>query len=203
MFTGIITDIGTVKQVQIRGEDKRFVINTAFDMDTVALGASIACDGVCLTVIEKQAGQFTVDVSKESLRCTHLDAWQEGTQINLERALKAGDELGGHIVSGHVDGLGIVEAIDAVSECYVVRFKVPQSLKAMIAPKGSITINGVSLTVNDVQDCYFEVNIIPHTWQYTTFQHLKAGDYVHLEVDMLARYIARYQEVAAVGVKQA
>ena len=197
MFTGIITDIGNVLDVKSMGDDRRLVIQTSFDMQHVDMGASIACDGVCLTVVDKKTGQFTVDVSKETISCTHLGGWAEGKAINLERALKAGDELGGHIVSGHVDGLGEVVSIESVSECYVLNFKAPESLKAMIAAKGSITINGVSLTVNQVNDNHFSVNIIPHTWQYTNFHQLKENDMVHLEVDMLARYIARYQEVLA------
>ncbi len=195
MFTGIITDIGEVVACEKRGGDIRLNIATSFDMKTVAIGASIACNGACMTVVKKQSGQFTVDVSAESIACTNIGEWKKGTYINLERALKAGDELGGHIVSGHVDGLGEVVSIEALHDCYIVKFACPQGLKAMVAPKGSIAINGVSLTVNQVEDNQFYVNIIPHTWKHTSFQWLKAGDKVHLEADMLARYIARYQEV--------
>ena len=138
-----------------------------------------------------------VDVSAESLACTCIGGWQKGTRINLERALKVGDELGGHIVSGHVDGLGDVVSIEPISDCHKVVFKSTEELKALIATKGSITIDGVSLTVNQVEDADFSVNIIPHTWQNTVFHNLKISDKVHLEVDMLARYIARYREVIA------
>lgn len=198
MFTGIITDIGEVLSYESRGDDVRMVIGTRYEMDDVAIGASIACDGVCLTVVEKDVHQFTVDVSKESIDCTHIGSWKQGKKLNLERALKVGDELGGHIVSGHVDGLGKVLSINSVSDCFIIKFLCPDALKFLVAPKGSITINGVSLTVNQVEDAEFTVNIIPHTWQHTDFQYLQEGDEVHLEVDMLARYIARYHQ-AKVG----
>lgn len=193
MFTGIITDIGTVRSVEQRG-DRRFEITCGFDMDGVALGASIACSGCCLTVVEKGAGWFAVDVSAESLSKTTLEAWAPGTRINLERALKLGDELGGHIVSGHVDGVGQVLSITPDGGSLRWRFRAPDALARFIAAKGSIAIDGVSLTVNEVEGSEFGVNIIPHTAQHTTFGALEAGARVNLEIDMLARYVARLAE---------
>ena len=196
MFTGLIQDIGRVDSIQKDG-DWRIVIKTGFDMAKHDIGASIACSGCCLTVVEKDQEWFAVDVSAESLSKTIIADWVVVTRVNLEPSLRLGDELGGHIVSGHVDGLGEVLSIEVVSDCHKVLFKAPEDLKALIAVKGSMTINGVSLTVNQVRDAEFSVNIIPHTWQQTCFQYLKIGDKVHLEVDMLARYIARYREVIA------
>ncbi len=193
MFTGIITDIGTVRRVEQHG-DRRFEISCGFDMDGVALGASIACSGCCLTVVEKGPGWFAVDVSAESLSKTVLGSWMVGTRINLERALKLGDELGGHIVSGHVDGVGQVLSITPDGGSLRWRFRAPDALARFIAAKGSIAINGVSLTVNEVEGSEFGVNIIPHTAQHTTFGALEAGAQVNLEIDMLARYVARLAE---------
>lgn len=190
MFTGIITDVGRVRAVERQG-DTRFTIETAFDTETVPIGASIAHSGVCLTVIEKGPGWFVVQASGETLSKTTLGSWDEGTRINLERALKVGDELGGHIVSGHVDGVGEVAAIRPDGESIRLTFAVPPSLSKYIASKGSVAIDGVSLTVNEVEGDTFGVNIIPHTQTATTFGTLKVGDRVNLEIDMLARYVAR------------
>ena len=190
MFTGIITDIGSVKAISGEG-DVRFDINTTFVMDDVAIGASIACAGVCLTVIEKGQGWFAVQASDETLQKTTLGDWKADTKINLERALKLGDELGGHIVSGHVDGVAHVVSTQAIGDSMKIDFEAPRDLAAFIAQKGSATIDGVSLTVNDVNDCNFSVNIIPHTQSETTLGKLIEGDRVNLEIDVLARYVAR------------
>jgi len=198
MFTGIITDIGTVRTIEKRG-DTRFVLGTSYDMTTVEMGASIACSGACLTVVEKGRDEtgnwFAVDASAETLSKTTLGAWELGQSINLERALKVGDELGGHMVSGHVDGVGTVAATREEGDSVRWTFSVPDALKAFIAPKGSIAVDGVSLTVNEVEDSRFGVNIIPHTAEHTTFGTLEVGDQVNLEVDPLARYVARLLEV--------
>ncbi len=197
MFTGIITDIGEVARVEMRG-DLHARINTAYDMATVALGASIACNGICLTVVDKGAGWFDVDISAESIIKTNImrggEAWPVGTRLNLERALKLGDELGGHIVSGHVDGVAKVAAMQDEGESTRFEFTAPEALARYIAPKGSVALNGTSLTVNDVKGCHFGVNIIPHTKAHTTWQNVRVGDMVNLEIDTLARYVARLQE---------
>jgi riboflavin synthase len=193
MFTGIITDIGTVKRVEKRG-DARFEIATRYDMAGVAIGASIACSGCCLTVVEKGADWFAVDVSAESLSKTTLGKWQQGTHINLERALRMGDEVGGHVVSGHVDGVGTILSVTPEGDSRRFRFRVPDELAKFIAPKGSIAIDGTSLTVNEVSRNEFGVNIIPHTQAVTTWGTMKAGDAVNIEIDMLARYVARLAE---------
>ena len=190
MFTGIITDVGRVRAVERQG-DTRFTIETAFDTETVPIGASIANNGVCLTVVEKGPGWFAVQASAETLSKTTLGGWAEGTRINLERALKVGDELGGHIVSGHVDGVASVVDVRPDGESRRITFEVPASLAKYIASKGSVALDGVSLTVNEVDGARFGVNIIPHTQDATTFGTLKAGDRVNLEIDMLARYVAR------------
>lgn len=190
MFTGIITDIGTVRRIEPDG-DPRYEIATRYDTSSIAIGASIACSGACLTVIEKSADSFTMQVSAETLALTTVSQWRVGTRINLERALKVGDELGGHIVSGHVDGVGRIVARhpEQESERYVI--EVPQGLAQLIARKGSVAIEGISLTVNEVDGNRFGVNIIPHTQKETTLGGLGAGDPVNIEVDMLARYVAR------------
>ncbi|MDO9126010.1 MAG: riboflavin synthase [Parvibaculum sp.] len=203
MFTGIITDVGRIRAVERRG-DARFTIGTAYDAEGIDLGASIACAGCCLTVVDKghdEAGNwFAVDVSAESLACTTLGTWSEGTAVNLERALKAGDELGGHIVSGHVDGVGHIVDIRPDGDSMRFAFEAPEGLGRFIAPKGSVTLNGTSLTVNEVEDpkpggnaggTRFGINIIPHTQAVTTWGMAKAGVPVYLEIDMLARYVAR------------
>lgn len=190
MFTGIITDVGRVRAVERQG-DTRFTVETVFDMETVPIGASIANNGVCLTVVEKGQGWFAVQASAETLSKTTLGGWDEGTRINLERALKVGDELGGHIVSGHVDGVASVVDVRADGESKRFTFEAPAALAKYIASKGSVALDGVSLTVNEVDGARFGVNIIPHTQDATTFGTLKAGDRVNLEIDMLARYVAR------------
>ena len=193
MFTGIITDVGRVRSIANSG-DTRFEITTAYDMAAVEIGASIANSGVCLTVIETGPDWFAVQASGETLSKTTLGAWRAGTRMNLERALKVGDELGGHIVSGHVDGVGEVVAIRDEGESKRFVFKVPAALKNFMAPKGSVAVDGVSLTVNEVEGDTFGVNIIPHTQQVTLFGDYRVGTKVNLEIDMLARYVARLLE---------
>lgn len=197
MFTGIITDIGTIAKVTKSG-DTRFDVLTAYDTDTIDMGASIAHSGVCLTVIEKGKGAdgdwFAVEASKETLDVTSAGAWQEGTKLNLERALKMGDELGGHIVSGHVDGLADIIAITPEGDSQRYTFKTSAALMPFIAPKGSVTLDGTSLTVNEVEGLTFGVNLIPHTQDVTTWGLSKVGDIVNLEIDVLARYVARLKQ---------
>lgn len=196
MFTGIVTDIGRVAEVEQRG-DARFVIETSYVLDGIEVGASICCSGACLTVVEKVAGdpgRFAVDVSAETLSRTTLAGWRTGTRVNLERALRLGDELGGHILSGHVDGVARVAGRDPEGDSIRFLFDAPDGLHRFLAPKGSVALDGVSLTVNEVDGRRFGVNIIPHTAAATTFGALAAGDRVNLEVDMLARYVARLLE---------
>lgn len=190
MFTGIITDIGRVRAVERQG-DTRFTIDTAFAMETVPIGASIACNGVCLTVVEKGEGWFAVQASAETLSKTTLGVWAEGTRVNLERSLKLGDELGGHLVYGHVDGVAMVADVRPEGDSLRLTFEAPDALARYVAPKGSVALDGVSLTVNEVDGARFGINIIPHTQTATTFGALKPGDRVNMEVDMLARYVAR------------
>ncbi|MEO1273824.1 MAG: riboflavin synthase [Pseudomonadota bacterium] len=198
MFTGIITDIGTILSIEKRG-DLRARIGTSYDMSGVPLGASIACSGVCLTVVERGPGErpwFEVDASAETLSKTTLGTWAEGTTINLERALRVGDELGGHIVSGHVDGVAeIVSAVES-GDSTELTFQAPEALAKFIAPKGSIALDGTSLTVNAVDGARFTVNLIPHTKSVTTWGASSVGDKVNLEIDTLARYVARLAEAA-------
>lgn len=193
MFTGIITDLGKVTSVENRG-DRRLAITTRWSMADVAMGASIACSGVCLTVVEKGEGWFAVDVSAETLACTTVGEWKAGTTVNLERALRMGDELGGHIVSGHVDGLARVISIEKIGDSHGFVFEAPTALAPFIAAKGSVALDGISLTVNSVDATRFTVNIIPHTWQETTVHTLTPGSRVNLEIDMLARYVSRMME---------
>jgi riboflavin synthase len=195
MFTGIITDIGTVRSAEPRGV-LRLVIGCGYDMGTIDLGASIACSGACLTVVDKGDDWFAVDVSAETQGRTPAAIWQEGAKLNLERALRLGDELGGHIVTGHVDAVAEVVGTCADGDSTRLGLSVPKDLGAMIAPKGSITLDGVSLTVNDLRDAddgstHFSVNIIPHTARQTTLGHVQAGAQLNVEVDVLARYIDR------------
>jgi riboflavin synthase len=195
MFTGIVTDVGTIRSVERRG-DLRVVIATEYDLDTVDLGASIACSGVCLTVVDKGEDWFAVDISGETQSRTAKNLWQEGAKLNLERSLRLGDELGGHIVTGHVDAVGEVVGICPEGDSLRIGVSVPKELGAMIAPKGSIALDGVSLTVNEVREAddgstHFAVNIIPHTAHNTTFGDLKSGQQLNVEVDVLARYIDR------------
>jgi riboflavin synthase len=197
MFTGIITALGTIREISPLGDgrDMRLVIATPWpDTAVIAIGASIACSGCCLTAVEVGEDWFAVDASAESLSRTTLGRWKVGSRVNLERSLRVGDELGGHLVSGHVDGLG--EAISAVPENASTRwrFRVPDELARFIAAKGSVAVDGASLTVNDVQGSTFGVNIIPHTASVTTFGTLAPGDGVNVEIDTLARYVGRLAE---------
>ncbi len=195
MFTGIITDIGIIKSIdKIDDNLTQAVISTLYNTNYMEIGCSVACSGVCLTVTDKGDSWFSVDISGETLSCTTLDNWQVDTKINLERSLKAGDELGGHIVSGHVDAIGEVVNIEDVQGNKLLSIKAPDELLKFIAAKGSITIDGVSLTVNKVDGNIFQMNIIPHTLEKTTFSNLKQDDKVNIEIDMLARYTARILE---------
>jgi riboflavin synthase len=196
MFTGIVTDMGRVRKVEQTARDRRYEIETAWDTAGIDLGASVSHAGCCLTVTEKGPGWFAVEVSGETLSKTTLGDWKAGDTVNLERASRLGDELGGHIVSGHVDGLGRVLSVTPEGGSRRIEIEAPAPLHRYIAAKGSITVDGVSLTVNAVEGQAFGVNIIPHTWENTTLGALKAGDPVNLEIDMLARYLARWQETA-------
>lgn len=196
MFTGIVTDIGRVREVRATDRDRRYEIETAWNTDGIDLGASISHAGCCLTVTEKGADWFAVEVSNETLSKTTLGAWKTGDGVNLERAARLGDEMGGHVVSGHVDGLGRVISITPEGGSHRIEVEAPAPLHRYIAAKGSITVDGVSLTVNAVEGQVFSLNIIPHTWDVTTLGRLKVGDPVNLEIDMLARYLARWQETA-------
>jgi len=203
MFTGIVTAVGTIREARQQG-DLRAVITCPFDPAGIAMGASIACSGTCLTVVDKGgvAGDawFAVDISAESVACTVPGRWEEGRRLNLEPALKLGDELGGHIVTGHVDGVGEVLGICPEGDSRRIGFAISAELAPYLAAKGSITIDGVSLTVNEVTDqadgtCHFAVNIIPHTAEVTTLGALQQGDKVNLEIDVLARYLKRMQSL--------
>jgi riboflavin synthase len=195
MFTGIVTDVGTVRSAEQRG-DLRLVVATSYDLAGVDLGASISCSGVCLTVVDKGDDWFAVDVSNETISKTAADHWRQGAKLNLERALRLGDELGGHIVTGHVDAVASVVGVCEEGDSTRIGVSVPRDLASMIAPKGSITLDGVSLTVNDVRDAddgsmHFSINIIPHTAQHTTLGGIQTGRQLNVEVDVLARYIER------------
>ena len=194
MFTGIVTDIGTVRSAEQRG-DLRLVIGTAYDLDSIDLGASIACSGVCLTVVDKGEDWFAVDVSRETLSRSAPGLWEEGARLNLERSLRLGDELGGHIVTGHVDGVGEVVAAEPSGDSVQITIEAPDALAPYIAGKGSIAVDGASLTVNDVDGARFTLNIIPHTAAETTLGDLVPGRRVNLEIDILARYIGRMLEL--------
>ncbi|MES2422277.1 MAG: riboflavin synthase [Pseudomonadota bacterium] len=200
MFTGIVTDIGTVTRVESPG-DTRVVVSTAYDTATVDLGASISCSGVCLTVVDKGPSWFAVDVSGETISRTAKDQWTEGRKFNLERAMKLGDELGGHIVTGHVDGLGTVVALSEEGGSHRVTIRAGADIAPFIAPKGSVTVDGVSLTVNSVRDIDGEVefglNIIPHTWAVTTLGTIHVEQSVNIEIDVLARYLQRMEHYRA------
>ncbi|PKQ11699.1 MAG: riboflavin synthase [Alphaproteobacteria bacterium HGW-Alphaproteobacteria-1] len=193
MFTGIITDIGRIARIERRG-DMRARLGTGYDTGRIDIGASIACDGVCLTVVALGPGWFEVDISAETLSRTNLGDWAEGGRVNLERALRVGDELGGHIVSGHVDGLAEVIARREEGDSTRLTFRAPQALARFIAPKGSVALNGTSLTVNEVAGDTFGVNLIPHTQTVTTWGEVAEGCRVNLEIDTLARYVARLAE---------
>jgi riboflavin synthase len=196
MFTGIVTDIGEVVSVDPGGRegDRRFVIATNHDLTPIAIGASIACSGCCLTVIEKQPGRFAVEVSAESLDKTHLGDWTVGSRLNLELSLKLGDELGGHLVYGHVDGVGSIVSMTPEGGSVRFVFEAPAEVARFVAAKGSIAIDGISLTVNEVDANRFGVNVISHTQAVTTLGQAQVGQRVNLEVDMLARYVARLLE---------
>jgi riboflavin synthase len=193
MFTGIITDVGRVRSIETNG-DTRLVIETAYDTREIDIGASIACAGPCLTVTDKGEGWFAVDASAETLSKTTLGDWAEGTRVNLERALKVGDEMGGHIVTGHVDGIAVVISVTPEGDSQRFVLEAPKEYARYVAPKGSVTLDGVSLTVNEVDGNQFGVNIIPHTQAATTFGDLKPGDRVNFEIDVLARYVDRLRE---------
>ena len=201
MFTGIITDIGTVRSAEQRG-DLRLTIGTAYDLATVDLGASIACSGVCLTVVDKGADWFAVDVSHETVSRTASALWAEGARLNLERALRMGDELGGHLVTGHIDGTGKVTGICADGGSTRIDVQVARDLGKFIATKGSVTLDGVSLTVNAVTDAddgttSFAINLIPHSADHTTLGAVAAGQSLNVEIDVLARYLKRLEESRA------
>lgn len=195
MFTGIVTDVGQVRAVELRG-DMRARIGCGYDMAGLAMGASVACDGICLTVVGKGEDWFEVDISAETLARTNIGAngWAVGRRVNLERALRLGDELGGHIVTGHVDGVAMIEAMVAEGDSLRVTLRAPEALARFIAPKGSVALNGTSLTVNEVEGSRFGVNLIPHTREVTTWGEARVGDGVNLEIDTLARYVARLAE---------
>ena len=205
MFTGIITDIGTIESVEVRG-DARVVVRTSYDTATIDFGASIACSGVCLTVVDKSAagapGWFAVDVSGETLRRTAQGDWAVGHRLNLERAMKLGDELGGHIVTGHVDGIGEVVSVEPEGDSKQIKISLPSTLAPYVAAKGSVTVDGVSLTVNEVFDepggaTQFAINLIPHTQAVTTLGTLTPGQPVNIEIDVLARYLFRMEQYRA------
>jgi riboflavin synthase len=197
MFTGIITDIGTVRSVEQKA-DVRLLIGCGYDMGTVDIGASIACSGACLTVVDKGEDWFAVDLSQETVLKTAPGLWAEGARLNLERALRVGDELGGHIVTGHVDAVATVTKAEEVGGSIDITIEAPRSLGGGIAPKGSIALDGVSLTVNEVEDAgeatRFSINLIPHTADHTTLGGLSAGRELNLEIDVLARYLKRMIE---------
>lgn len=195
MFTGIITDIGTVAALEQQG-DLRARITTGYDTARIDLGASIASEGVCLTVIALGPDWYEVQISAETVEKTNLRGWQVGRRVNLERALKVGDELGGHIVSGHVDGVAEVVAMAEEGDSTRVTLRAPRDLARFIAPKGSVALNGTSLTVNEVNDCDFGINFIPHTKEVTTWGDVAVGDRINLEIDTLARYVARLAEMS-------
>ncbi|MXQ07976.1 riboflavin synthase [Alphaproteobacteria bacterium GH1-50] len=199
MFTGIITDVGEIIHLEQAG-DLTARIATDYDVDSIDIGASIACDGVCLTVVSmgrEPRNWFEVQISAESVSKTNLDTWTLGRAVNLERALKVGDELGGHIVSGHVDGVATLVSLRDEGDSTRMTFEAPEALAPFIAPKGSVALNGASLTVNEVEGARFGVNIIPHTKAVTTWGAVKEGDRINLEIDTLARYVARLREWGA------
>jgi len=196
MFTGIVTDVGRIRSVADTRRARRFEVETGYDTGSIEIGASVSHAGCCLTVVERGPGWFAVEVSGESLSKTNLGDWTEGTRVNLERAVRLGDELGGHMVLGHVDGVGEVVSAREEGGSRRISIHAPEPLHRFIAPKGSITVEGVSLTVNEVEDDVFGVNLIPHTWDVTTLGELRPGARVNLEIDMLARYLARWRETA-------
>ena len=200
MFTGIVSDVGAIRSVEQRG-DVRVVVDTAYDTATVDLGASISCSGVCLTVVDKGAGWFAVDVSGETLSRTAPRQWTAGRRLNLERAMRLGDELGGHIVTGHIDGIAEVREVRVDGDSRRIELAVPREIAPFLAPKGSVTVDGVSLTVNEVADtpagATFTLNLIPHTQAVTTLGELEPGRAVNIEIDVLARYLQRMEAYRA------
>ncbi len=199
MFTGLVTDVGRVRSVE-RDGDTRICIESAYDFNTIDLGASISCAGVCLTVVDKGDSWFAADVSDETLSCTSLGDWREGTAVNLERSLKLGDEMGGHIVTGHVDCVGTIDSLAEVNASCKMDITVPQKFAKMLVDKGSVCVDGTSLTVNSVVDRAYDsllsINLIPHTQNVTSFKDIAVGDKVNLEFDILSRYVARMQNIA-------
>jgi riboflavin synthase len=191
MFTGIVTDIGTVHQIDHGNGGTTLTIATAYDTEAIPLGASIGCAGVCLTVTSKGPGAFTAEASIETLNCSTLGDWRTGRRLNLEQAAKLGDELGGHLVLGHVDGVAVVRSRQPDGDSVRFAFQAPPELAGYIAPKGSVALDGVSLTVNEVEGTVFGVNIIPHTLAHTTFQEARPGTRMNLEIDLIARYLGR------------
>ena len=191
MFTGLIQDIGTVVDVQAQGPGRRIVFETKIDIRKMSLGASVSCAGVCLTIVDKTLNGFAVDVSAETLAVTNLGDWAVGSRVNLEPSLHLGDEIGGHFVFGHVDGLAIIKDIKKEGDHFRLKIEVPKNLAPFIASKGSVSLDGISLTVNEVEGAVFGVNIIPHTWAHTTLGLKQPGDKLNIEIDMLARYVAR------------
>jgi len=197
MFTGIVTDVGMIESVEGDG-DVRATINTSYDTSSIEIGASIACSGVCLTVVDKGENWFSADVSRESLDVTNLCDWAKGDLVNLERAMKLGDELGGHIVTGHVDCVGTVTKCTPIDDSVTLETLVPPSFGRLVSQKASVTLNGVSLTVNKIDDLdegtSVTINLIPHTQEMTSFRTVKVGDKLNVEFDILARYVSRLQE---------
>ena len=195
MFTGIVTDVGKVKELVKQG-DLKVVITTSYDTNFISMGASICCSGVCLTVVDKGEHWFAVEVSKETTDNTTVGSWKVGTAVNLERSLQLKDELGGHIVSGHVDGTAELVALEKEGDSHRLSLLVEPKLAKYIAPKGSITLEGVSLTVNSLEGNSFGINIIPHTWENTSFKFLMTGKYLNIEIDVIARYVERLMNSA-------
>ncbi|MFZ4122139.1 MAG: riboflavin synthase [Caulobacterales bacterium] len=207
MFTGIVTALGTVRAVERRDGLIRWTVEAAYDAHDLAIGASVCHAGVCLTVVEVQSvgpgqARYAVELAPETLALTSLSAVEVGGQVNLERSLKMGDELGGHLVAGHVDGVGEVQSVTPDGEGWRLRIKVPQTLKELIAPKGAITVDGVSLTVNEVEEDVFGLLIIPHTWAVTTLSKLSPGARVNLEADLFARYVARILDARGLNARK-
>jgi riboflavin synthase len=198
MFTGIVTDVGRILEIA-EDEGRRLTIGTGLPLEEIPLGGSIATSGICFTAIDKGAGWFAVQASGATLEVTTAGAWKVGDQVNLERSLRIGDELGGHIVFGHVDAVGEVLALEPVGESHRLEIRVPPSLAPLIAVKGSITVDGISLTVNETGADRFAVNVIPHSWSHTNLSARAVGDGVNIEIDMLARYVARQLAFRAQG----
>ncbi len=191
MFTGIVTDRGVVLRIDDKGGQKRIVIGCHYDSTDLDIGASICCDGCCLTVVDFEGGGIAFDVSNETIARTTIGDWNAETLVNIEKSMKLGDELGGHLVFGHVDGKATLQSIERDGDCYLVKIAVPPQLAHYVAEKGSVALNGVSLTVTDVENNVFGVSIIPHTWEVTNLSRLSVGSEMNFEVDMLARYVAR------------